>query len=195
MNSRKPEIKTVAEHLAWAYANVARADAALSKGCTSYKTVHHMIRAKLFHGLRNGTMSMRSLYDDERIKMKVPQACYYCGDTNNLTVDHLIPRIKGGPNEADNLIWACRSCNSSKGGHDMLAWMRKKGTFPAILLLRRYLKLVTRYCDDQELLTMPLSNVHEVELPFDLALIPHKFPPLPELVLWVYPEETGLSPI
>ena len=43
-----------------------------------------MIRAKLRRRLIDGTMKMRSLYDDERIKMTASQACYYCGDTRNL---------------------------------------------------------------------------------------------------------------
>ena len=52
-----------------------------------------MVRNKLYHGLLSGTMSMRSLYDDERLKMTMPQACYYCGSTVALSVDHLIPRL------------------------------------------------------------------------------------------------------
>jgi 5-methylcytosine-specific restriction endonuclease McrA len=79
-----------------------------------YKVVHHVIRSKLYHGLLSEKMSMRSLYDDERLKMTVPQACYYCDAQGKLAVDHLIPKVRGGPDEADNLIWACRSCNSSK---------------------------------------------------------------------------------
>ena len=56
-----------------------------------------MVRARLQRGLIDGTMRMRSLYDDERIKMTVPQACYYCGGTDRLCVDHLIPKMRGGP--------------------------------------------------------------------------------------------------
>ena len=186
--TRKPAIETVGEHIAWSYANLARADAALQSGVTTYQRTHHAIRTKLFHGLKNGTMSMRSLYDDERMKMTVPQACYYCGSIDNLTVDHLIPRISGGTDDSDNLIWACRSCNSSKQGRCMLAWMKKKESFPAILLLRRYLKLVARYCDEHDLLPTPVPEAIQRQLPFDLLLVPHSFPPLTELKLWVYPE-------
>lgn len=135
-----PEILTVKEHIAWSYANLARAHAALQEGSEKYKQVHHIIRSKLFQGLVSGKMNMRSLYDDERMKMTVPQACCYCGNINKLSVDHLIPRIKGGSDESDNLIWACNSCNSSKQGRDMLQWMHDKNRFPSVLLLRRYLK-------------------------------------------------------
>jgi 5-methylcytosine-specific restriction endonuclease McrA len=192
---RKPAIDTVGDHIAWSYANLARADAALQDKVTTYQRTHHIIRTKLFHGLKNGTMAMRSLYDDERIKMTMPQACYYCGSTNGLSVDHLIPRISGGADDADNLIWACRSCNSSKQGRDMLEWMKTKNAFPAILLLRRYLKLVARYCDENGLLSTPLPDAFQLDLPFDLSLIPHSFPPLSELALWVYPEMPIQTPV
>jgi hypothetical protein len=80
--SRKPEIDTVNDHIAWSYANLARADAALRDRFTKYQPVHHMIRARLFKGLKNGTMAMRSLYDDERIKMTVPNACSCSSQAN-----------------------------------------------------------------------------------------------------------------
>ncbi|MCA9116696.1 MAG: HNH endonuclease [Planctomycetaceae bacterium] len=136
-------------------------------------------------------MKVRSLYDDERIKMKVPQACCYCGSTSNLSIDHLMPRISNGNDESSNLIWACRSCNSSKQGRDMLDWMKRKDRFPAVLLLRRYLKLVLRYCDELDLLELPLPEAMDRELPFELSLIPHSFPPLAELCLWIYPENSS----
>ncbi|MCP4609013.1 MAG: HNH endonuclease [Planctomycetes bacterium] len=116
-------------------------------------------------------MKMQSLYNDERLKMTFPQACYYCGSRDNLTVDHLIPRIKGGPDESDNLIWACRSCNSSKQGRDMLTWMQGKNTFPSLLLLRRYSKIVARYCEASNLMSIDLSDAETMEIPFDLSLL------------------------
>jgi hypothetical protein len=184
-----PSIQTVREHIAWSYANLGRADAALKDKCTKYSRIHHIIRSRLFNGLVNDKMKMRSLYDDERIKMIAPQACYYCGSREKLSVDHLIPKIKGGADESDNLIWACRSCNSSKHGRDMLSWLISKGKFPAILLLRRYIKIVARYCDQRDLMDMNLQDVCDMDLPFDLRLLPYKYPPLPELKLWVNPEQ------
>jgi hypothetical protein len=41
--------------------------------------------------------------------------CQYCGSTDNLTLDHVIPKSRGGSSNWDNLITACKTCNSKKG--------------------------------------------------------------------------------
>ncbi len=41
--------------------------------------------------------------------------CKHCNITKTLSLDHIIPRSKGGLDEINNLQILCRSCNSSKG--------------------------------------------------------------------------------
>jgi hypothetical protein len=41
--------------------------------------------------------------------------CQYCGSKSKLTIDHVIPRSKGGDNSWENLVVACSSCNTKKG--------------------------------------------------------------------------------
>jgi 5-methylcytosine-specific restriction endonuclease McrA len=44
--------------------------------------------------------------------------CQYCGDApghNHLTVDHVIPRSRGGRHDWENLVTACMRCNQRKG--------------------------------------------------------------------------------
>lgn len=41
--------------------------------------------------------------------------CVYCSDPNNLTIDHLIPKSKGGKNDWYNLVTCCDTCNKKKG--------------------------------------------------------------------------------
>lgn len=42
--------------------------------------------------------------------------CQYCGrKTRDLTIDHVIPRQRGGPHTWENLVMCCRSCNNRKG--------------------------------------------------------------------------------
>ena len=42
--------------------------------------------------------------------------CQYCGDKEDLTFDHLIPRSRGGHTTWDNVVTACSPCNLKKGG-------------------------------------------------------------------------------
>lgn len=44
--------------------------------------------------------------------------CLYCGDEHpdrELTRDHVVPRSRGGSDEWDNVVAACRRCNHRKG--------------------------------------------------------------------------------
>jgi len=43
--------------------------------------------------------------------------CQYCGArTHDLTLDHVVPRHRGGSHTWDNLVAACKPCNHRKGG-------------------------------------------------------------------------------
>ncbi len=43
--------------------------------------------------------------------------CVYCGrETRDLTLDHVMPRHRGGPHTWDNLVSACKPCNHRKAG-------------------------------------------------------------------------------
>ena len=46
--------------------------------------------------------------------------CQYCGQrSHDLTIDHVVPRSKGGGHSWENLVSACRSCNHRKGGKSL----------------------------------------------------------------------------
>lgn len=65
-------------------------------------------------------------------------ACAYCGMSNKehlrvngelLHQDHVVPLIKKGAYSKENIVPACRSCNSSKGGSDMACWYKKHDNY------------------------------------------------------------------
>jgi hypothetical protein len=41
--------------------------------------------------------------------------CQYCGERDDLTLDHVLPKSRGGKSNWDNLTTACKKCNSRKG--------------------------------------------------------------------------------
>jgi 5-methylcytosine-specific restriction endonuclease McrA len=44
--------------------------------------------------------------------------CQYCGVKNtSMTVDHVVPKAKGGGDSWENLVCACVRCNNTKGGN------------------------------------------------------------------------------
>ena len=52
----------------------------------------------------------------ENIYKRDNYECVYCGcsDYRTLTLDHVIPQSKGGKDSWDNLVTACKKCNSEK---------------------------------------------------------------------------------
>ena len=42
-------------------------------------------------------------------------SCCYCGNRKDLTLDHVIPKSRGGKTTWTNLATACRRCNTKKG--------------------------------------------------------------------------------
>lgn len=59
--------------------------------------------------------------------------CAYCRGKNSqgetLEQEHIIPLSKGGCYTADNIIPACRACNSSKGNKDMNEWFKAQNFY------------------------------------------------------------------
>jgi hypothetical protein len=170
------QLNTVKELIYWSYANLAMAHSAINQHSAKYTRINYIIRAKLYKGLITGTMNIGSLIDDEKVKLKSGCICAYCGTVDNLSIDHLVPKMLGGENNADNALFACRSCNSSKGSKDLLEWYGQKEMFPPILILRRYLKLVYKYCCQNNLLEAEIESICKEKLPFRLDLIPASYP-------------------
>ncbi len=63
-------------------------------------------------------------------KAEFSYACAYCGKTSEkLTQDHVVPLVQGGGYTKQNIIPACKSCNSSKHATPFEEWYRKQSFF------------------------------------------------------------------
>jgi len=70
--------------------------------------------------------------------------CQYCGSTKDLTVDHIIPKVRGGKDTWTNLVCACKKCNNQKGnrtpeeaGMHLFSKPRKPSYLELMILSRR----------------------------------------------------------
>ena len=51
----------------------------------------------------------------KRIYKRDNNQCVYCESKKHLTIDHVIPKSRGGNNTWKNLVTCCLSCNLKKG--------------------------------------------------------------------------------
>lgn len=66
--------------------------------------------------------------------------CMYCGDVNDLTIDHIIPKSKGGKTTWENLVTACNKCNNLKDNklyHEVGLKLKTKPKMPSIIVFLR----------------------------------------------------------
>lgn len=55
--------------------------------------------------------------------------CAYCGGkSKKLTIDHIVPKAKGGKSTFENCVAACRECNNKKGSKTC----RESNMFPQV---------------------------------------------------------------
>jgi len=73
-----------------------------------------------FVGRRESKRRVRS-----RIYRAWGSKCAYCGETAR-SLDHVLPRHKGGLTVTENLVPACLLCNGQKGSQDFAVWYRKQ---------------------------------------------------------------------
>jgi 5-methylcytosine-specific restriction endonuclease McrA len=74
--------------------------------------VPRYIRLKIAHKERNWHIPPVSRRE---VLRRDKHTCQYCGATKKLTIDHVIPRSRGGTHTWDNVVIACEKCNSIKG--------------------------------------------------------------------------------
>lgn len=70
---------------------------------------------RLFHLIRRPRPKVR--LTRKEIFARDGWRCVYCGrETRDLTLDHVIPRHRGGEHTWENLVSACKPCNHRKAG-------------------------------------------------------------------------------
>ena len=60
------------------------------------------------------------------LKEEYNHLCAYCNQKKPLAMDHIVPLSEDGRHDAENIIPACRSCNSSKGKLSLVIFLYRK---------------------------------------------------------------------
>lgn len=89
-------------------------------GISSHKRYKHKRRALM----KNSLFDLTTRDIDKIFKRDI--GCVYCNNIKNLSLDHITPVSKGGDTTFNNMVLACRSCNSSKRDKNVFSWCKSK---------------------------------------------------------------------
>jgi 5-methylcytosine-specific restriction endonuclease McrA len=110
------------------------------KNCLAAKTrEYHQLnpkkaqeRAKRYKERKAAAGGSYTDADIKAIRTRLGDRCGYCGDPlhGGGEVEHMLPVLRGGTSNPDNLTLACRTCNGDKGTktvENFIAYLRKHG--------------------------------------------------------------------
>lgn len=100
----------------------------------------------------NGTGLERALPDQP--------LCAYCGERTSCGLDHILPKSRGGGDGSENLVAACRKCNSAKGTMLPSEWVVSGGYVPE--MLRKTSTEIGTGCLDDFFRTSPKNGTRPV---------------------------------
>lgn len=180
MPSRAPKLNNFGEFIMYAYANMQMLIMALNTGREKFDTTCYMVRAKAFKAYREGRWKIHDLYVNNVWKMRGGDFCWYCRTEiprDKLTIDHIFPRSKAGADDIDNIVFVCKSCNSSKSNLDLLEWYaERRKLWPMPYIFAYYLKHVYYYALENGLMNKTSEEIDAMNLPFKYQYIPLNYP-------------------
>ena len=101
-------VRTLGDLIFWQYAKIISKSAGFGK--RSYGFIMNRYKK-----LQSGEIEWSSSIREWIHERETPDRCIYCGQKGQLTVEHMIPLSRGGPDHPDNAVWVCSTCNSRKG--------------------------------------------------------------------------------
>lgn len=93
--------------------------------------------------------------------------CVYCGEqfaADELTLDHVQPRVRGGDHSEGNLVTACKGCNTLKGHRRLSQFLHESDAARRSFLERathvwpRHLRIVERELADLDAAASPVKK-------------------------------------
>lgn len=155
-------VKTIEDLIFWQYSKIISKSAGMGK--KNYGFIMDRFK-KLQSGEIEWSTSIR-----EYVKEKEKEnECIYCGTkSSNLTLEHLLPTSRGGPDISDNAVMVCQSCNSQKGSKRPYEWFydeydfdKAKYDMPRIVE-GKYLKLLHELHEENGTLDLHVDELAEL---------------------------------
>lgn len=95
-----------------------------------------------YRRLQKGELVPSSILRENKLLVSGDEGCAYCGCTESLQWEHIVPRAMGGPDTIDNLVRACPPCNQRKGARDPLEWYGENRSHIPRLVMGKLLKIL-----------------------------------------------------
>ncbi len=105
-------VKTVEDLIYYEYAKLINKSAGFDANNFAFRT-------HTWKKLKSGKISMSGTNKEWDLELKSDRVCVYCSSEENLQKDHIIPKSKGGRDDSENSIVACRICNIKKSNKDI----------------------------------------------------------------------------
>ena len=101
-------VQTIREEILYGYAKLM--SRSVFKGSLNYGFITDRFKA-----LRDELITMSGTIREWQREQDLPHQCVFCGKTDNLQTDHMIPRARGGTDSADNVVLSCAAYNIADG--------------------------------------------------------------------------------
>ncbi len=176
-------VKTIRDLIYWQYSKI------ISHSAGAGKKKYAFVMER-FKKLQSGEINWSGLIREYIQERERPNECIYCGSTENLSYDHLIPKSKGGADIPDNLIMTCKKCNSSKSDKGVYEWFKLDRRYEVPRIVEgKYLKLLYQLHEEKNTLDLGRKDIEELCKMCDLGTL------CPEKELTVYCLESILRKI
>ena len=143
-------VKTIEDLIFYEYAKLINKAAKMASNNFAFRT-------SIWKKLKSGEIKMSTSIREWEIERKSRNVCIYCESNEKVQTEHIIPKSKGGPNIADNLVDSCQKCNLKKSNKDVFEFCAMLEMDVPRLVKGKILKLV--YLKHKEKGTLQESDI------------------------------------
>jgi hypothetical protein len=158
-------VRTICDLIYWQYAKI------ISESSGAGKKNYAFVMDR-FKKLQAGEIEWAGSIREYIRERDLPNQCIYCKSMNGLCYDHLIARSRNGPDVPDNLVLACKACNSSKGDKGVYEWYKLNRRYDIPRIAEgKYLKLLYKLHDANDSLFITRQELEKLCAPCELGYL------------------------